>query len=793
MKLLPRMLLATAFAVACQHAFAANDRALAACDTGLITDLADSNGAVAPGQSIAVVGTYLDSCTASLACTVYNRIGELVDTLPATLDTDGRYICTLPDTIDCAVYGDCFNTTGCSAPEPIQSINVSLRDTSSGDLLATQIYAMLRCQARPECPATPYNASSYCYGGKCSINGRCSCPPGTCGPHCEVTTAWGGCDMPHDDLQWYQAWVLRTWSAPSSAVSARLAVGTNLSVAAYSVGYELTGVETYNGSFLWGLDELVTDDAVAAAAGSMVWNGGRTYYGNTVWGNQAGTALTMAGTSQDDPGRNLYIPGTSPAFPVDFDGSGYSAYYASARLACMPRTGSAAIQWSTLWLTGTRTDVNVFHISASDLLAVREIGLDLPLIATLDGSFPAADDADLDIPPVIINVLWDDAFTGIGPGEGDFRDESEGAGISYFERALMCPALGTAAGVARDAEVLSGIPTPAWDVEIVSKGYVGLFSLAKAAPRVIWNLPFSSKLTMERSNLVGSVLAPRADMKFASGNLQGQAWFGSMEGQGYVMNVPLDMGCNTQLLNAMYSLMEEFPRAMYLGLGGEPPATYSLALDYRTAIEHYASRTLDACNCTAMPDGITSVMVICNNATESYSVLRGVFSPDVIPKCDGLGTFIHVPTELVGRYGDPSYVPGCPSPSSMPTPSASAHPSSSSAPTASPGQGALAVTPTPTSSSPPAGNLVDDQPDLPDGTCVDGDCLDQQSSDDSLGSNATVSDSSSDNGLLVGLVVAGAVLLLAAVVGLAFRTYRAPAAISSSGASDTPVTPSSSL
>ena len=118
-----------------------------------------------------------------------------------------------------------------------------------------------------------------------------------------------------------------------------------------------------------------------------------------------------------------------------------------------------------LRLVGTLPRVNVFRVSASDLLFVTDMILDLP-------NYTPGDDMT-----VIVNVMFDDDYT------GPYQDPS---GRPDSNRTL------------------------ATSINMVGLGVSGLFNDDALVRRIIWNFPHATYINMSYIGFRGSLLAPDA-------------------------------------------------------------------------------------------------------------------------------------------------------------------------------------------------------------------------------------------------------------------------------------------
>ena len=365
-----------------------------------------------------------------------------------------------------------------------------------------------------------YNASTcelyHCYpgtecpnGGTCNSNGECECSAGYCGEQCQFEEDI--CE-PLDAFEQFAVLINENFYAPTgSDVEGFLAVGGNATLGSYSVGDKMPPVPESDYYIKFGRN--VTDHNALVVGDKLVFTSGRIYGGgNVVYTNPASTIAPNV-ASIDYPG--LAIQTTTANLPVDFDAVKTKMRAMSDFLASLPRTGTAVMTWTTLDLVGTRSDVNVFRISSTDLDGARTINLNLP-----------NRDANT---TVIINVMYEHEYTGYGPDPNNIPDSAK---------------------------------TPATNIVYASKGMFGVFDDIPYLSRVIWNFPFATTISMYSIGARGALLAPDAHLNFPTGVIWGQVMANSFAGQGQ-FNLPMfDAPCPSdweELLEDVEEGMEGAP------------------------------------------------------------------------------------------------------------------------------------------------------------------------------------------------------------------------------------------
>lgn len=153
---------------------------------------------------------------------------------------------------------------------------------------------------------------------------------------------------------------LLTWGSANlvnSDTEGRVAVGGNAVFSSYSIGTHASGLPTA-ASFVVGGDLIAGD--------GQVFNGS-VYVGG---------AYAGPGYSLNSAAGSVTQFGMGSAVPFDFDAAEAALKAKSLAFGSEAETGTSLLQWSTLTLTGTNADVNVFNITAAELAGASSIVLD---------------------------------------------------------------------------------------------------------------------------------------------------------------------------------------------------------------------------------------------------------------------------------------------------------------------------------------------------------------------------------------------------------------------------------
>ncbi|MDP7030643.1 MAG: choice-of-anchor A family protein, partial [Phycisphaerales bacterium] len=141
--------------------------------------------------------------------------------------------------------------------------------------------------------------------------------------------------------------------ANNTDCTGRVAVGADAQFNNVGVG---SGLANSAGS----RDDLVIGD-------DLTWNNGQNFNGNTQVSGD--TTLNSVGTPNGVVGSNVTI---------DFAAAQADLEALSDDLASVPADGTVVRQWGQLFLTGTRTDINVFELDTSDFFPCYGLHIDVP-------------------------------------------------------------------------------------------------------------------------------------------------------------------------------------------------------------------------------------------------------------------------------------------------------------------------------------------------------------------------------------------------------------------------------
>jgi choice-of-anchor A domain-containing protein len=243
-----------------------------------------------------------------------------------------------------------------------------------------------------------------------------------------------------------------------SDVQGYLAVNGNTFISNYSVSDQMTPP---SGPDVW----INTHNRSVTSRDDFVVCGDLTFVSGAVMGG-GNLVYTGADSVIGEPLASVYAPGVIKRVsecPVNFDDARERLRELSRGLATLTRTGTSVIEYTQLQLVGTLTGLNVFRVSASDLLTITDISLELPRLTSWT--------------TVVINVMFDDDYT------GPYRDPS---GTADEDR------------------------TKATDINMVAFGKAGLFENTSFVSRVLWNFPYAATMNVSYVGFRGSILAPDA-------------------------------------------------------------------------------------------------------------------------------------------------------------------------------------------------------------------------------------------------------------------------------------------
>ncbi|MDP4116035.1 MAG: choice-of-anchor A family protein [Bacteroidota bacterium] len=154
----------------------------------------------------------------------------------------------------------------------------------------------------------------------------------------------------------FNLFVLENFSAPSSDVEGRMAVGKNATMSGYSVGDKLP-VSNYG-----------TED-VLVVGGNLTYTIGAVYNGNILYGKSTNLPLN----SVSIVGGVLHQDST-----ITFDSAKASLQNLSAKLSAIQTTGSTVYQFGGVFLTGINPGTNIFRVDGSKLSIANDLQIQVP-------------------------------------------------------------------------------------------------------------------------------------------------------------------------------------------------------------------------------------------------------------------------------------------------------------------------------------------------------------------------------------------------------------------------------
>ncbi len=158
------------------------------------------------------------------------------------------------------------------------------------------------------------------------------------------------------DASAYNLFVFDNFSAPSSDVEGRMAVGKNAFMSNYSVGYNLP------------VDNFGTSD-VLVVGGNLTFLSGSVYNGNIVYNG-----------STNLPVNQVSIVGGSliQDSVINFESTSAYLQTLSHQLAQMPENGTITYEYGGIFMSGTNPAANVFHVDGSKLTTANDIQITVP-------------------------------------------------------------------------------------------------------------------------------------------------------------------------------------------------------------------------------------------------------------------------------------------------------------------------------------------------------------------------------------------------------------------------------
>ncbi len=161
------------------------------------------------------------------------------------------------------------------------------------------------------------------------------------------------------DLSEAKGFNLLTWgnaTQPNSDIEGRAAIGGNASFSNFSIGNSIVSANLSDAALIVGGNLTVSNGSV---------KNGSVYVG----GNEFGSMTTTAGTVTS---TNL-----GAAVPFNFATAKSALSTKSATYGAALATGTSLLQYSTLTLTGSNADLNIFNISGTDLDAASTLSLNV--------------------------------------------------------------------------------------------------------------------------------------------------------------------------------------------------------------------------------------------------------------------------------------------------------------------------------------------------------------------------------------------------------------------------------
>ncbi|HPN39135.1 MAG TPA: choice-of-anchor A family protein [Melioribacteraceae bacterium] len=154
----------------------------------------------------------------------------------------------------------------------------------------------------------------------------------------------------------YNLFVLENFSSPSSDVEGRMAVGNNVFMSNYSVGYNQPA------------DNYATQD-VFVVGGNLTFLSGSVYNGNLVYGGSTNLPINqvsvVGGVLRQDS-------------VINFDSTSVALRTLANQILLMPSTGSVTYEYGGIFLNGNNPITNVFHISAEKLSTANDVQIFVP-------------------------------------------------------------------------------------------------------------------------------------------------------------------------------------------------------------------------------------------------------------------------------------------------------------------------------------------------------------------------------------------------------------------------------
>lgn len=241
----------------------------------------------------------------------------------------------------------------------------------------------------------------------------------------------------------YNLFVLNNFTDTSGDVEGKMAVGKDATMGGYSVGDKLPA----------------NSGDVLIANRKLTFTSGRVYNGDAVYGSFVDTTHANLADGIIRKEKNL----------IDFSAAGAYLKNLSKQLYALTPTGTSIYDgYSTLTLTGTNTDVNVFEVDGSLIsTAINAVQMTIP-----DGSL------------AIVNYT------------GKSLELSGGFDLILTQNGV---AVDTLTGAGETADLNSDMPS-----------------------KILLNFYKATNIKIQWMGILGSLLAPKADLNFESGVIYGQ-------------------------------------------------------------------------------------------------------------------------------------------------------------------------------------------------------------------------------------------------------------------------------
>lgn len=135
----------------------------------------------------------------------------------------------------------------------------------------------------------------------------------------------------------------------NSDTEGRVAVGGNAAFSSYSIGTHANNPSPFDPSFVVG--------------GNLTAGHGQVYNGSIY----VGGTYSGPGYNLNSRAGSVTVAGMGNTVPFDFAGAEAALTAKSVTFGAEAANGTSVLQWSTLTLTGTNADLNIFNITASEL------------------------------------------------------------------------------------------------------------------------------------------------------------------------------------------------------------------------------------------------------------------------------------------------------------------------------------------------------------------------------------------------------------------------------------------